>query len=163
MRFLVSLFVFLVALLGSSYLGLSDNASLAVGGICAFIYLIYPRKKKESDKKSKPSGSHSSSRPQVYCTKRYSPEDVARLLVAPVLYACRFEEGSDMKRIDAVTRARIVLRGGERYMELPERISGSYKLEHGYSHYFKGGIIVCNEGGDVWFLMDSQKRIVVYD
>ncbi len=161
-RIFICFIVFVITGIGSAFLGVPGNATFVVGGVCALLYLIFSRKKKDSNSGRKSSSSYSSSSSHVYSAKKYSSEDVARLLTSGNLYACRFEDGSNMTRIDAVTRARIIIRGGDQYMEIPERLGGTYKLLHGYSHTLKGGVCYMNEGGDNWYLMDQSKNIILY-
>ena len=157
-KFFVCFVIFIITGIGSAFLGVPGGATFVVGGICALLYLVFPHKK--GSKKS--SNSYSSSRSSGYSTKKYSSEDVARLLSSGNLYACRFEDGSNMTRIDVVTRAKIIIRGGDQYMEIPERLGGTYKLLHGHSHTLKGGVCYMNEGGDNWYLMDQSKNIILY-
>ena len=157
-KFFVCFFIFVITGIGSAFLGVPGDVTFVVGGICAVLYLVFSRKKRNN----KSSSSYSSSKSSGYSTRKYSSEGVARLLSSGNLYACRFEDESGMTRIDTVTRARIVLRGGERYMEIPERLRGMYKLLHGYSHTLKGGVCYMNEGGDNWYLMDQSKNIILY-
>ena len=157
-KFFVCFVIFIITGIGSAFLGVQGGATFVVGGICALLYLVFSHK--NGNKKS--SNSYSSSRSSGYSTKKYSSENVARLLSSGNLYACRFEDGSNMTRIDAVTRAKIIIRGGDHYMEIPERLGGTYKLLHGYSHTLKGGVYYMNEGGDNWYLMDHNKNIILY-
>ena len=158
----VCFFVFVITGLSSAFLGVSGDMTFAIGAISALLYLVFSRKKKDSNRGRNSSSSYSSSSSHVYSTKKYSSEDVARLLSSGNLYACRFEDGSNMTRIDAVTRAKIIIRGGDQYMEIPERLGGTYKLLHGHSHTLKGGICYINVGGDNWYLMDYNKNIILY-
>ena len=154
----ICFFVFVFTGLASAFLGVPGDGTFIVGAICAILYLVFSRKKGNN----KSNSSYSSSRSSGYSTKKYSSEDVARLLSSGNLYACRFEDGSGMTRIDAITRAKIIFRGGDQYMEIPERIGGTYKLLHGDSHTLKGGVCYMNEGGDNWYLMDQSKKIILY-
>lgn len=160
-KIFICFIVFVVTGIGSAFLGVPGDATFVVGGVCALLYLIFSRKKKDSTRGRKSSSSSSSSS-HVYSTKKYSSEAVARLLSSGNLYACRFEDGSNMTKIDAVTRAKIIIRGGDQYMEIPERLGGTYKLLHGYSHTLKGGVCYMNEGGDNWYLMDQSRNIILY-
>lgn len=157
-KFVICFFVFVITGIASAFIGVPGDATFIVGAICAILYLVFSRKK--GNKKS--SNSYSSSKSSGYSTRKYSSKDVARLLSSGNLYACRFEDGSNMTRIDAVTRAKIIIRGDNQYMEIPERIGGTYELLHGYSHTLKGGVYYMNEGGDNWYLMDSSKNIILY-
>lgn len=157
-KLFVCFVIFIITGIGSSILGVPGDATFVVGGICAVLYLVFSRKKRNN----KSSSSYTSSRSSGYSTKKYSSEGVARLLSSGNLYACRFEDGSGMTRIDAVTRAKIIIRGGDQYMEIPERLGGTYKLLHGHSHTLKGGVCYMNEGGDNWYLMDQSKNIILY-
>ena len=157
-KFFVCFVIFIITGIGSAFLGVPGGATFVVGGICALLYLVFSHKKR--NKKS--GNSYPSSRSSGYSTKKYSSEYVARLLSSGNLYACRFEDGSNMTRIDAVTRAKIIIRDGDQYMEIPERLGGTYKLLHGHSHTLKGGVCYMNEGGDNWYLMDQSKNIILY-
>lgn len=166
-KFFICFIIFVVTGLASAFVGAPGEATFVIGGICALLYLIFSRKKrhsssqKSSQKTSTSYSSYSSSR-NGYYTKKYSHEDVARLLASNNLYACRFEDGSNLKRIDFVTRAKIICRSGTWYVAFPNYISGEYKLEHGYSHIFKGGYLLVNEGGDNFYLMDKDKNLILY-
>lgn len=166
-KLFIGFIIFIITGLASAFLGVPGEATFVVGGICALLYFIFFRKKghsssqKSSLKTSTSFSSYSSSK-NGYYAKKYSPENVARLLASGNLYACRFEDGSYRKKIDVITRARITYRNGSHYIELPEWIRGEYKLEHNYSSIFKASCMWMNEGGDNWFLMDKDKNLILY-
>ena len=107
-------------------------------------------------------GPSSSSSKADFCSKKYSSQEVARLLASGNLYACRFKDGSNMTKIDFVTRVRIIQRSGTKYMTFPDYIRGEYKIMQNYSHTLKGGVVYINEGGDNFYLMDSDKNLILY-
>ena len=45
-KFFVCLFVFIITGIGSAILGVPGDATFVVGGICAVLYLVFSRKKK---------------------------------------------------------------------------------------------------------------------
>ena len=47
-RILIAFIIFFVTGIGSAFLGVSGDATFIIGGICAFIYLIFFSKKKNS-------------------------------------------------------------------------------------------------------------------
>lgn len=163
-RIFICFIFFVITGIGSAFLGVPGNATFVVGGVCALLYLICSRKKsnKNTSSSSSSSNSYSSSNSRVYSTKKYSLNEVSRLLSSGNLYACRFKDNSNMTRIDAVTRAKIYIYNETEYIEIPERLGGKYKLLHGYSHSLKGGCMYMNEGGDSWYLMDQNKNIILY-
>ena len=115
-----------------------------------------------SSSSSSASSSYTPSRGSGYYTKKYSAEDVARIIASNRLYAVRFVDGSNLKQVDMVTEARVVNRGGTQYMSLPNYLYGEYKLQHGHSYVWNGGMIYINEDGDNWYLMDSDKNVILY-
>ena len=138
-----------------------------MGTIAALGYGLYKVFSKDDSSSSSSSSSgysrSSSSTKEVYYFKKYTSEDVARLLNGSgPFYACRFEEGSNCTKIAFVTRAKIVNRNGSRYISLPDYLSGVYKLEHGYHRLFGASCIYMSTGGDNYYLMDSKKNIIVY-
>lgn len=136
----------------------SGDAILALGAIAAVGYGIY----KIFSGDGSPSSNQSSSTNSGYTAKKYSPEQVARLLNSSNLYACRFKDGSNLTRIDFITRVRIIQRNSTQYMTFPDYIRGEYKIIKGHSYVWKAGMIYINEGGDNFYLMDSDKNIILY-
>lgn len=49
-KFFICLVVFVITAIGSALLGVPGNATFVVGGICALLYLIFSRKKRNSKK-----------------------------------------------------------------------------------------------------------------
>lgn len=47
-KFLICLFIFIITGIGSAFLGVPGNATYVVGGVCAFLYLIFSRKNSKS-------------------------------------------------------------------------------------------------------------------
>ena len=161
----VSFFIFIATGLGSALLGAPGDATFVIGIICAVLYLIFSRKKKSKGNSSSGTsyaGPTRSSTLGVKGSKKYSSKAVAQLLDDGDLYVCRFADGSNMTRIDLVTRARIVFRGGDPYVAFPDYFSGEYRLDHGYSQMLGGYCMYVNEGGDNFDLMDREKYIILY-
>lgn len=79
-KIFICFIVFVVTGIGSAFLGLPDDATFVIGGLCALLYLIFSRKKKNSNKgrkaaKTSKSSSfgHGSSRSIDYWDQRNIP------------------------------------------------------------------------------------------
>lgn len=57
----ICFFVFVITGLASAFLGVSGDATFVVGGICAILYLIFSRKKRNSNRGRKSASSFKSS------------------------------------------------------------------------------------------------------
>ena len=80
----ICFFVFVITGLSSAFLGVSGDMTFVIGTISALLYLVFSRKKKDSNRGRNSSSSYSSSSSHDYSTKKSSSEDVARLKMAVI-------------------------------------------------------------------------------
>ena len=155
-KFLICFFIFVITGIGSAFLGVPGDATFIIGGICAVLYLVFSREKRNN----KSSSSYSSSRSSGYSTKKYSSKEVAKILANGQLYACRFEKNV----VELVEKATLYRKGSDYSIELPEYYPGTrFSLKHGYAKRFETNALYFDTPHyDVFYLMDSNKNIITY-
>ena len=73
-KFLICFFIFVITGIGSAFLGVPGDATFIIGGICAVLYLVFSREKRNNNTSSSYSSSSSSS----YSTKNSKEKERER-------------------------------------------------------------------------------------